>query len=59
MNKFWSDYKEVCDVTKSFYKNHWKGTLMLNVAIIGVMAGVTYVNLNKDAIKAKFTKKKS
>lgn len=36
MKQFWKDYGELCKETGRFYKKHWKGCVLLNLAIIGV-----------------------
>ena len=35
MKQFWKDYGELCKETGRFYKKHWKGCVLLNVAIVG------------------------
>lgn len=43
------DYIDLCKTTSRFYKNHWKGLVVMNAVAIG--AG--YVVFFKDEIKAK------
>lgn len=35
MKQFWKDYGELCKETGRFYKNHWKGVIVLNAVIVG------------------------
>lgn len=35
MKNFWKDYKELCSQTAKFYKDHWKGVIVLNAVVIG------------------------
>ena len=35
MKQFWKDYGELCNDAGRFYKKHWKGCVVLNLAIIG------------------------
>lgn len=35
MKDFWNDYVGLCKVSSQFYKKHWKGVILLNVALIG------------------------
>lgn len=35
MKDFWKDYAELCKASGQFYKKHWKGVIVLNVAIVG------------------------
>ena len=39
MKEFMKDYKELCKQTGVFYKKHWKGTIILNAAIIAAEFG--------------------
>lgn len=41
MKHFWKDYGKLCKETGKFYKQHWKGCLLLNATIIG--AEVAYL----------------
>ena len=38
MKKFFKDYGELCKSTGRFYKNHWFGTIIMNlvVSVIGI-----------------------
>ena len=43
MKEFWKDYLELCKESGKFCKKHWKGVIVLNVAIIGAeLAYFTY-----------------
>lgn len=53
MNKFWEDYWKLCKDSGNFYKEHWKGCLVLNAAIIG--AELAWYH--KDDIVGLFRKK--
>lgn len=58
MKKFFKDYKELCKHNNRFYKEHWFGTIVLDVAgcVIGlaVLAGPHI----KDLIEEKINQKK-
>ena len=53
MRNFWKDYAHLCKEAGRFYKKHWKGCILMNVAIIG--AEMAY--LRKDDIKEKIEEK--
>jgi hypothetical protein len=59
MRKFFKDYREyqrsTSELVKIWYKNHWKGTVLLNVLILAI----TYVVIFHDDIKEKIIKTKS
>lgn len=35
MKEFWKDYGKLCKESGRFYKEHWKGVVVLNAVIIG------------------------
>ena len=55
MKEFWKDYGKLCKETGRFYKNHWKGLIVLNAAIIG--AEVAYCQYVKHCYNLNFGKK--
>ena len=59
MKTFVKDYAQLCKDAGKFYKNHWKGMVVLNAAIIG--AEVVYLEKGKikGKLKEKFHKKES
>jgi Pyruvate/2-oxoacid:ferredoxin oxidoreductase gamma subunit len=59
MKEFWSDYAKMCKQSGEFYKEHWKGIIILNVALAGAFAGYMAIATHKDEIKKFFTKKKN
>ena len=50
MKQFWKDYWELCKESGRFYKNHWKGCIVLNAAIIG--AELTWYKYKTKQIEA-------
>lgn len=56
MKTFLNDYKELCKSSGAFYKKHWKGTILLNAAVIG--AEMLWLNRKriKDSVESKFKK---
>ena len=55
MKQFWKDYGELCKETGRFYKKHWKGCVLLNLAIIG--AEFAYYQYRYDIVDLNFGKK--
>ena len=53
MKNFFKDYADLCKHSGKFYKDHWKGTIVMNV----VVGGVTYAWLCRDTIKEKLEEK--
>lgn len=51
MKKFFEDYTGLCKETGKFYKNHWKGCVVMNAAILGVEAGWIFRKQIKNKIK--------
>lgn len=49
MRTFVKDYKELCKVTERFYKNHWKGVIVMSL----ISGAATMAYVNKDNIKNK------
>ena len=59
MNKFFKDYVELCKQTNNFYKDHWKGVIVVNVVVGGVMMAYICKGEIKEKIKNKFHKEKN
>jgi hypothetical protein len=59
MKEFWSDYGDLCTQQGEFYKEHWKGMIILSVALVGVAVGYMAIATHQDEIKEFFTKKKN
>ena len=55
MKQFWKDYGELCKETGRFYKKHWKGCVLLNLAIIG--AEFAYYQYRYNIVDLNFGKK--
>lgn len=55
MKQFWKDYGELCKETGRFYKKHWKGCVLLNLAIIG--AEFAYYQRRYNIVDLNFGKK--
>lgn len=50
MKEFWNDYTELCAETFKFYGKHWKGCIVMNLALAGIMiAG----SVGKELIRIK------
>lgn len=56
MKTFVKDYAQLCKDTGAFYKKHWKGAVLLNVAIVGAEMAWFKRNSIKNAIESKFNK---
>ena len=53
MRNFWKDYAELCKAAGRFYKKHWLGCILVNVAAVaGELAW-----FDRDVIKDKLTSK--
>ncbi len=57
MKTFFKDYWDLCVDTGKFYKKHWKGTLVMNVVVLGAEMAYFRKDEIKEAIKEKFPKK--
>lgn len=55
MKQFWKDYGELCKEAGRFYKKHWKGCVLLNLAIIG--AEFAYYQYRHNIVDLNFGKK--
>ena len=53
MKKFFKDYVDLCNQSSKFYRDHWKGTIVMNI----VVGGAIYAWLSKDVIKEKLKEK--
>lgn len=58
MKEFWSDYAKMCKQSGEFYKEHWKGIIILNVALAGAFAGYMAIATHKDEIKSSLRKRR-
>ncbi len=56
MKSFVKDYAQLCKDSGKFYKNHWKGVIVLNTAIIGAELAYFMRDEIKDKLKEKFKK---
>lgn len=56
MKTFVKDYVQLCKDAGKFYKNHWKGVVVLNAAIIGVEVAYLERENIKSKLKEKFKK---
>ena len=54
MKEFWNDYMELCKESGKFMKKHWKGCVILNVAIIG--AEVAYFAYQNKKFEKSITR---
>lgn len=43
MKEFWKDYKDLWKHSAQFSKKHWKGLVVLNVAVIGAELAYFYI----------------
>lgn len=59
MKKFFEDYTGLCKETGKFYKNHWKGCVVMNAAILGVEAGWIFRKQIKNKINEVVESKKT
>lgn len=63
MKGFFKDYKELCDMTGQFYKQHWFGTIVMSVATgVATMALLAPKETKKEfvkSVKSKFKKEES
>lgn len=51
MKKFFEDYKVLCEETSRFYKEHWKGCIVMNAVVLGVECGYFFRHQIKDKIE--------
>lgn len=57
MKKFFGDYKDLCKETGKFYKNHWKGMILMNAAVLGAEFLWFFRRPIKESLEEKFSKK--
>ena len=50
---FVNDYKNVMNVSKEFYINHWKGLVVISAVTFGTEIAVFEIVTNRDKIKRK------
>lgn len=55
MKEFWKEYARLCIMSAHFCKKHWKGVILLNVAIIGIE--IAYYQIRYGLIDLSFGKK--
>ena len=55
MKEFWKEYARLCVMSAHFCKKHWKGVILLNVAIIGIE--IAYYQIRYGLIDLSFGKK--
>lgn len=60
MKEFWKDYGGLCKESINFGKKHWKGVVLLNVALVGAELAwykygnkVTNINFGKKSKKGE------
>ena len=53
MAEFWKDYGKLCKETGKFYKKHWRGLIVMNVAAI---LGAELAYFGRHQIKDKIEK---
>ena len=53
INEFWVDYKDMVKETNRFYKKHWKGVIIANVAVVAISFTPYLVVGAVDKIKSK------
>ena len=58
MKAFFKDYWDLCKQSGDFYKKHWKGTLVLNVVLIGGELIYFYKDEIIETVKEKLPKRK-
>lgn len=56
MKTFWKDYVELCKDTGKFYKKHWFGVIVMNVAVVGAEFAWYFRGTIKDKLESKFHK---
>lgn len=59
MKEFWKDYAKLCKDSGKFYKDHWKGIILMNVAIIAVEYAWLSRDSIRDSVKEKFHKEEA
>ena len=55
MKEFWKDYARLYVMSAHVCKKHWKGVILLNVAIIGI--NIAYYQIRYGLIDLSFGKK--
>ena len=58
MRKFCKDYIELCKESGKFYKEHWKGVIVMNVVVIGAEYAWFFRDQIKETIKDKLEEKR-
>lgn len=59
MKKFFEDYKGLCKETGRFYKEHWKGCLVMNAVVLVAEGGFIFRHQIKDKIDDVIESRKS
>ena len=57
MKDYFNDYKELCNHSKQFYKDHWLGTLVITATATVVSFAPIVIPMIKDEIKRRKTEK--
>ena len=57
MRKFCEDYFELCKESGKFYKEHWKGVIVMNAVVIGAEFAWFFRDQIKETIKDKLEEK--
>ena len=57
MRKFWKDYAELCKAAGRFYKKHWLGCILVNVAGVAGEFAWFYRDVIKDTLISKSGRK--
>ena len=58
MKAFFKDYWDLCKQSGDFCKKHWKGTLVLNAALIGGELIYFYKDEIIETVKEKLPKRR-
>ena len=56
MRNFWKDYAELCKAAGRFYKKHWLGCILVNVAGVAGEFAWFYRDVIKDTLTSKSVK---
>ena len=56
MRNFWKDYAELCKAAGRFYKKHWLGCILVNVAGVAGEFAWFYRDVIKDTLISKSVK---
>ncbi len=59
MRKFMKDYGKLCKDNGVFYKEHWKGVIVMNAVILGAELAYLGRHQIKNTLKEKFNKEEA